>query len=289
MILLTATTDSIEVITGTATTVDVHASFIDMTTADPPVVKGSTSNRQHSAITTATTTTVVSAPAASTVRNVKTLHIRNKSSSVATDITIQFDQNGTNFELHKTTLAAGEACEYIEGVGFFDIKPVAIDPGVPIVAVINATQTGTNGTGVQNWFPTGPDLRPAANTTYRMTGLLATNRSAGATSHTTSLLFAGTATVTSIQYLASSKGDTDAIAAGSGTISRVATATVVKAASTSTTESMSINIDGIVRINAGGTFIPQFQYSAAPGGAPTIQANSYFRMEPLGSGSYVGG
>jgi hypothetical protein len=38
---------------------------------------------------------------------------------------------------------------------------------------------------------------------------------------------------------------------------------------------------GSVLVNVGGTFIPQFQFSAAPGGSPTIQANSYFRLTPV--------
>jgi hypothetical protein len=59
-------------------------------------------------------------------------------------------------------------------------------------------------------------------------------------------------------------------------------AVVVKAASTSATEVIAILVTGIVRINAGGTFIPQFQYSVAPGGAPTVKANSYFHMFPIG-------
>jgi hypothetical protein len=122
MLLLTATTDKLQLITAAAGTLDVHASFIDMSKADPPVVKGSTSDRQHTAITTATTTDIVAAPAASTTRNVKTLHIRNKSASTATDVTILFNQNATTFELWKASLGPGEALEYVEGIGFFEVN-----------------------------------------------------------------------------------------------------------------------------------------------------------------------
>lgn len=122
MLLLTATTDKLQVITGSAGTLDIHASFIDMSNADPPVVKGSTSGRQHTAITTATTTDIVAAPGASTTRNVKTLHIRNKNASTATDVTVQFSQNATLFELWKCNLAPGEALEYVEGIGFFEVN-----------------------------------------------------------------------------------------------------------------------------------------------------------------------
>ncbi|CAN7418751.1 hypothetical protein [Mesorhizobium sp. LjNodule214] len=42
-----------------------------------------------------------------------------------------------------------------------------------------------------------------------------------------------------------------------------------------------------MRINAAGTVIPQFQYSAAPGGAPTIKRNSFFRIKPMGLNTMV--
>lgn len=120
--LLTATTDKIQLVTSAAVTVDVHASFMDMSQADPPVVKGSTSGRQHTAISTAATTDIVAAPAASTTRGLKALYVRNKHATSSVDVTVVFDQNGTDFELHKATLLAGEMLEYIEGLGFFTVQ-----------------------------------------------------------------------------------------------------------------------------------------------------------------------
>ena len=47
-------------------------------------------------------------------------------------------------------------------------------------------------------------------------------------------------------------------------------------------------IKGIISVNTGGTFIPQYQLSAAPGGAYTTQIGSYFKIAPLAaSGSNV--
>jgi hypothetical protein len=124
VILLTATTDTLELTTSAAATLDVHASYMD---APNPITTSSsmTAGRQHTAITTATTTTVLSAPGASTVRNVKTLNIRNKHVSTSTDVTVTFDQNATNYELVKVTLRAGETLEYVEGVGFFTVAPAS--------------------------------------------------------------------------------------------------------------------------------------------------------------------
>ena len=125
MILLTATTDKIQVISSAAVTLDVSASFMDMTTADPPVVKGSTSGRLNTAISTATTTDIVAAPAASTIRNVKHITVRNRHATTSCDVTIQFNQNATLFELFKVTLLAGETLEFVEGVGFWVVKQAA--------------------------------------------------------------------------------------------------------------------------------------------------------------------
>lgn len=119
MLLLTATTDKIQVITGQAVTVDVHASYVDASNAVPPVVQGDTMGRTNTAISTATTTDIVAAPASGDVRNVKTIHIRNKSASSSVDVTVQFNQNATLFELFKATLRAGDHLEYVEGIGFF--------------------------------------------------------------------------------------------------------------------------------------------------------------------------
>lgn len=124
MLILTNTTDKLEVIIGTAADVDTHVSFTDMPTPITPS-SNATPGRQNQSRTTAATHELCAAPAASTVRNVKTVHIFNKDTVDATDITVVYDQNGTDFVLHKVNLAPGEALEYIEGIGWFEIAPSA--------------------------------------------------------------------------------------------------------------------------------------------------------------------
>jgi len=113
MLNLVLTTDKLRLVTDAAVTVDVHASFVDLsgTTVTP--------GKQNTAFTTATTTDIVNVPGAFTVRNVKTLHIRNKHATSSVGVTVTYDQNGTVFEIHKVTLLAGEMLEYVEGIGFF--------------------------------------------------------------------------------------------------------------------------------------------------------------------------
>lgn len=151
MLLMTATTDTIKITTSAAVTVDVHASYVDASNANPPVVQGDTMGRQNTAISTATTTTVVSAPGSNDVRNVKTLHARNKHASSSVDVTVLFDQNGTQYELFKATLKTGEHLEYVEGIGFFVVANTAkLDVKVRVSGsdVANSTTSFADITGL---------------------------------------------------------------------------------------------------------------------------------------------
>lgn len=151
---------------------------------------------------------------------------------------------------------------------------------------LSSNVSGTDVATAQPWFPSAGAVAVEASKAYIFEGYLRTSRSAGTTSHTTSLLFAGTATLTSIAYRAIvNTGDTAANIAANQTAAEVATATVVKAASTSATEQIACWVRGVVRINGAGTFIPQFQYSSAPGGAPSVLSNTMFTLYPIGSGS----
>lgn len=119
MLNLVLTTDKLQAITSTAATVDVHGSFTD--------ISGNviTFGKQNTALASAATTDIVASPQSGIVRNVNTLHFRNKDASLSVDVTVQFNANGTLFELHKATLATGQSLEYIQGIGFFLIQSTA--------------------------------------------------------------------------------------------------------------------------------------------------------------------
>jgi len=106
MILLTSTSDKIQVITGSATTVQVHSSWVD--NAAGTITPGRTNTPT---ISGAATTDVVASPAASTQRNVKFLSVRNDHASLSNLITIQHT-DGTNIEKlwSGTLLAQEEVC-----------------------------------------------------------------------------------------------------------------------------------------------------------------------------------
>ena len=112
MLLLTSTSDLIRIVTASTGDVDVHASFIDLASGTV------TAGRTNTTITGATTTTVVGSPAASTSRNVKSLHVQNVHASTSNTVTIQHFDGATSVDLETVTLAAGERIAYVEGQGF---------------------------------------------------------------------------------------------------------------------------------------------------------------------------
>lgn len=68
-----------------------------------------------------------------------------------------------------------------------------------------------------------------------------------------------------------------------------AVATVINTLATGTT-AWWVEYEGIIRINAGGTFLPQFRYSADPTTSYVIKKDSYCYLIPIGSNTtYTGG
>jgi hypothetical protein len=185
-----------------------------------------------------------------------------------------------------TVLATTEAgaIEFDGKAAYF--TPVIGDRGVvPAVMfrVLLANATGADVATAQPWFPTNGGVQVRAATCYRFEGAFSSVRTAGTTSHTTNILFGGTATITAIGYHVEVKeGDAATISDSDLIAIQVATSTNIKAASVSATENVVFQVWGHVWINAAGTFIPQFIYSAAPGQAPTIELGTYFRLEPIG-------
>ncbi|HEY6861666.1 MAG TPA: hypothetical protein VI358_18015 [Pseudolabrys sp.] len=198
--------------------------------------------------------------------------------------------SGTNL----TTPGAG-AREY-DGKAFY-ATPVASNRGVDVSThflSLSANQTGTNVNTAQPWFPGGgaTGLNVAASTSYFFEGVLATSKTTGTNSCTVGMSFGGTATLTSIGYWVSA-----ALAEAANWATPVAdflsfqevatNVNVYPVASASANQVFTIRVSGLVRVNGAGTFIPNFQYSAAPGGAPTVRANSWFKMTPVGTNTVL--
>ena len=181
----------------------------------------------------------------------------------------------------------GGAIEY-DGVVFYGTATDA-DRGVlateQFIALVS-DYVANDSASAQKVFdsPTNGTITLDASTTYMMEGVYYITRALGSNSHTLATLFALGGTLTSITYTADTTSTTGATL---GAVSRIygtsSTALVVTAASVSTTENITVTIKGMVRTNAAGTFTPQIKYDSAPGGAPTILKNSYFKMTPVGN------
>lgn len=109
MILLSSTSDQIKLVTSAAAnSIDVHASYVDLSGA---VI---TPGRLNTKVTTATTTTIVASPAASTIRNMKGLYISNNSVGTNTGVAVQHSDGTTTVELIEVVLLPGENLAYRE-------------------------------------------------------------------------------------------------------------------------------------------------------------------------------
>jgi len=153
----------------------------------------------------------------------------------------------------------------------------------PFIWTSNTTDfTGADVDTAQPVFAAANDtVTLPANTTFLLEASYRI-KTTGTSAHTLALLFGGTATLTSIAYQAQSTNSaTDILTQDSVIWSEVATATVVTSSASSATHH-SITIRGMVRTNGTGTFIPQYQWSAAPGVAGVVEANSWLKLTPLG-------
>lgn len=120
MLVLTATTDKISLTTSKAGNVHVVACYTDRNQSNGAI---GIDGRQVTSIVTAATTDIVGVPGSTTERNIRALHICNanthgQGANGDNTITVNFDANGTIYEVYRATLAAGEILQYAEGKGF---------------------------------------------------------------------------------------------------------------------------------------------------------------------------
>lgn len=140
---------------------------------------------------------------------------------------------------------------------------------------------GGNVTTAQNILGVGVTLDPGV--LYEFEGSFLLLKTAGATSHNISFGFGGTATLTSIGWQAVGNCNTTANMGWNniGTVYGVSvTAQQIIGSTANVTNYAVILVRGTVLVNAGGTFIPQYTLSAAPGGAYSTKVGSFFALTP---------
>jgi hypothetical protein len=196
--------------------------------------------------------------------------------------------------LTSDTLSSPAAAGQIEYTSpIFAATPIGTQRGiVPTQQYyrLDSAYAGSNVATAQSIFGVGVTL--SASTVYEFEIVAVFTKTAGTTAHTIGFGFGGTATVNNIlseiRTWASSTGSTPS---NSTNIYEGYSISVSSVASTPSFSSATIwvtsVIKGTVSVNAGGTFIPQYTLSAAPGGAYSTAAGSYIRINPLSASGAV--
>lgn len=149
---------------------------------------------------------------------------------------------------------------------------------------LNASLSGSNVNTAQAIL--GVSITLVGSTVYTFEGCFAFTKTAGTTLHNFGFLFGGGATLNNIYVNSIISGANAGIPQnGTGFLGTSTAATVFYAFTgiSVATETVNLFYKGTVSINAGGTFTPQYQLSAAPGGAYTTTAGSYFLIYPVGA------
>ena len=215
---------------------------------------------------------------------------------------LQIQSNGTaalNFVTNgkvvfpSTSLGTASAgtIEYDGSVPYF--TPLGtqrgIVPGTQFYS-LNSSLLGANATGAQNILGVGVTL--SSSTQYYFELMFGLSKSAGTTSHVPSILFGGTSSLNASNYYCirggSTSSFTDLFGSLASLIASVTSTTAIAQAQTSATVYFMVSLRGVVSVSTGGTLIPQYSLSAAPGGAYTTAAGSYMLIYPIGaSGSNI--
>lgn len=199
-------------------------------------------------------------------------------------------ETGGKVKLANTALSTASAgtLEYDGGELYF--TPLGTQRGlVPGMQYfrLNGALAGANVNTAQNILGVGVTL--SSSTVYAFEAFYLIVKTAGATSHTIGLGFGGTATVNNLSYsgisnwTATTSNPLGARASPWTFYSDTLANTTASSALAAATTYYHIWFSGTISVNAGGTFIPQYTLSAAPGGAYTTQIGSYFLIYPLGA------
>jgi hypothetical protein len=191
--------------------------------------------------------------------------------------------SGTN-----TSVPAAGAVEY-DGTVFYGTTSAGARGLMPAeqFVVLNANYTANDSAAAQSVFnvPANGAVAVTANTSYFIEGMFVIAPAITFNAVSLRTLFALTGTINSIRYSADT---TVGLSSGSLAVSRTqataATAvTVTGAAPGGAATNFTVYLRGVIRTNTSGTLTPQFQFSGTPGSAPVVQANSFFRLVPIGS------
>jgi len=170
VLLLTSTSDIVQVVTGAASTIDVHTSYMDNNAGT--ITPGRTNT---AIISTATTTTVVAAPGSSVQRNVRHINVANNDATNSCAITVQHYDGTTTEVLYKCTLLPGEELVFTQGGIWvhYDVYGGAYQATTQAKLLFNSSTTSQGAGFASDTYLTGsnillPTSRPIVGTRFRI-------------------------------------------------------------------------------------------------------------------------
>jgi hypothetical protein len=199
---------------------------------------------------------------------------------------------GTHPALTSGTLlsaAAAGAVEFVNPVLYFtgDTDGGRRQADTSHICYINSDVTGANSASAQPIFAAANDrMTVKAATTYLFELYLDVTN--GTTTCTKALDFSGgTATFTAIRYwgIGMASAAINSTGTGQSTVHVDTTAATVIVATGTT--AWFIAARGSFVVNASGTFLPQFKFSADPTGTVLIKRGTYIKLTPIGGANDI--
>jgi hypothetical protein len=214
-------------------------------------------------------------------------------SITGTDITtIAGGTSGSGFTLTSGTLATSPVSGDFENDSVVQyLTPISLERGViqskQSITQQGGTRTLVSQTAAQKMFatPTNGALTVGGSRTYRFECAFSLS-SMSATSGSFGFAIGGTATLTSIYWISEASKPAAALTTAAAAVNTVnATASNATLATASTGVVGFARIRGLIRVNGGGTIIPQISLGVAA--AAVVAQDSYFECWPMGTNTVV--
>lgn len=113
MIVLKPTTDSLELVTENASSIDYNISWVDHTST------GVTPGRSAGKVSSVTTSSLVAAPGSGVTRQIRGVSLLNTTSGSASTIKVQVDNSSTETVMTRVNLQPGDSLNYSDGPGWY--------------------------------------------------------------------------------------------------------------------------------------------------------------------------
>ena len=218
------------------------------------------------------------------VTSAKILGRATAGSGSVEEITLGTGLSLTGLTLNAGATSAADTAISVDAVAMYSTVSSVLGV-VPSLQVILPASSFTlaNSTATQAVFDVPNDtITLAAATSYIFEGLYLLQT--GATSHFTSMSFVlTTATITNITwFVLGTAGNGAGSQATSQTTTFYNSSAGGQVIGASTNSNTLIKFQGVLRVDVGGTMVPNIKFSAAPGSA-SVLLGSYFKIYPVGS------